>query len=332
MSKLKALVLPSKTQLDNVCPADVYDLINGYFDAEFNLTGADYSVEEQDTLIGDAEVLLTTWGSPVLTAGGLAKAPKLKYVGHAAGTVKSRIPFEAFTRGVRVFSAAPRIAGSVADWCLAAIMTMLRRFPEFGNGLREGGQWKGGVGSGMELTGMKLGIVSLSSTARALLPLLAPFRCDIIAFDPYVSAEQADKLGVKLAPLEDVMARPVVSLHLPQLPATKNMISKEQLARIPDGGILINSSRASVLDEDALIAELSSGRINAALDVYATEPLPAESPLLKMPNILLTPHIAGATWQCYQSLMRCVVENIINAIEGRPTQYEVDPARWDILA
>jgi phosphoglycerate dehydrogenase-like enzyme len=143
MSKLKALVLPSKARLDNVCPPDVFELINGYFDAAFNLTGKDYSEEEQYALIGDAEVLLTTWGSPVIDAAGLAKAPKLKYIGHAAGTVKSRLPYEAFARGVRVFSAAPRIAGSVADWCLAAIMAMLRRFPEFESGLREGGEWKG---------------------------------------------------------------------------------------------------------------------------------------------------------------------------------------------
>ena len=277
-------------------------------------------------------MLLTTWGSPVLDTESLAKAQVLKYVGHAAGTVKARLPYETFERGIRVFSAAPRIAESVADWCLAAIMAMLRRFPALDAGMHRGGEWSGDSELGKELAGSKIGIVSLSSTARALLPMLAPFRCDILAFDPYVTAEQAAELGVRLGSLEEVMSQPIVSSHLPKLTATNGMISREQLARIPDGGIFINSSRSSVLDEAALTDELSSGRISAALDVYDTEPLPADNPLRKLTNVLLTPHIAGATAQSYTSLMRCVVENIINAIEGKPVKYEVDPSRWEILA
>jgi phosphoglycerate dehydrogenase-like enzyme len=153
-----------------------------------------------------------------------------------------------------------------------------------------------------------------------------------LAYDPYVNSKQAAELGVRLGALEDVMARPVVSIHLPQLPATKGLISREQLARLPDDAILINSSRGSVIDEDALIDELSAGRIRAALDVYETEPLPKTNLMRKLPNVFLTPHIAGATEQGHLSLMRCVVEDIINAAEGRPTCCEVNPKRWEILA
>ena len=332
MSKLKALVLPSAPRLGNVCPPEVKNLIAGYFDARFNLTDKDYSKDEQDAMIGGADVILTSWGSPVLDMESLAKAPSLKYVGHAAGTVKSRLPFEAFGRGVRVFSAAGRIADSVADWCMAALMTMLRLFPAFDRDMHGGALWGADGVRGYELTGMEIGIVSLSSTARAFIPMLAPFRCDILAYDPYVAEEQAKALGVRLGALEEVMSRPVVSVHLPQLPATKGLISREMLALIPDGGLFINSSRSSVLDESALIAELASGRIRAALDVFDTEPLPLDSPFRNFPNLLLTPHVAGATVQSYRSLMRCVVEDIINAIEGKPTRYEIDPKRWDILA
>jgi len=332
VNKPKALVLPPARRLDSVCPREVRELIENYFDAEFNKTGGDLSKEEQDALLADKESVFTSWGSPILDAESLAKAPALKYVGHAAGTVKGRVPFEAFTRGVRVFSAAGRIADSVADWCFAAIASMLRLFPTFDGDLHGGAVWGRGDLRGMELTGMKIGVVSLSSTARALIPLLAPFRCDIAAYDPYAGPALAEKLGVRLAPLEEVMSQPVVSVHLPQLPATKGILTKELLARIPDGGLFVNSSRASVLDEDALVAELVSGRIRAALDVFNVEPLPLDHPLRKLPNVLLTPHVAGATVQSYQALMRCVVEDIINAIEGRPTRYEIDPARWEILA
>ena len=339
MSKLKALILPAAASLEKVCPPTVRALIENYFEARFNLSGAEYTKAEQDALLGDADVLLTTWGSPVLDLDSLGLARSLKYIGHAAGTVKARLPFEAFERGVHVFSAAGRIAESVADWCLAAIMSMLRAFPLYDGSMHgafsDSALWGVGASAGVmgsELTGMEVGIVSLSSTARALLLLLAPFRCDILAYDPYVSQEQAQELGVSLGSLEDVMSRQVVSIHLPVLPATKGMITRDMFKRMPDGGLFINSARASVIDGDALIDELSSGRIRAALDVYDTEPLPLDSPLRKLPNVLLTPHIAGATVQSHQALMRCIVEDIINAIEGKPTRYEIDPARWDILA
>jgi len=332
MKKLKALILPPEQRLNNVCPPEVRQLIDDYFDACFNDSGKDLTKEEQDAILGDVEVLLTSWGSPVLDSDSLSKAPNLKYIGHAAGTVKSRLPFEAFTRGVRVFSAAARIADSVADWCFAVIVSMLRLLPTLDRELHGGAVWGNPDVRGNELTGMRIGIVSLSSTARALIPLFAPFRCEISAYDPYASFGQAEELGVRLTSLEEVMSQPVVSVHLPVLPATKGMITKELMALIPDGGLFVNSSRAYVLDEEALIAELASGRIRAALDVFETEPLPLNSPFRRMPNVLLTPHVAGATIQSYQALMRCVVENIINAIEGRPTRYEIDPKRWDILA
>ena len=315
-----------------MCPPDVLDLIKNNFDATFNHTGKEYTTAEQNAMLGDTEVLLTTWGSPALDLAGLNNAPHLKYIGHAAGTVKSRIPFEAFGRGVRVFTAAGRIADSVADWCMAVIMSMLRLLPALDRDMHSGVLWGDDSVKGMELTGMEIGIVSLSTTARALLPMLAPFRCDILAYDPYVSPEEAAKLGVRLGALEDVMSRPVVSVHLPVLPSTKGMITQKLIARVPDGGIFINSSRSVVIDSAALINELSTGRIRAALDVYDTEPLPLDSPLRSMPNVLLTPHVAGATQQGHNSLMRCVVENIINASEGKPTRYEIDPKRWDLLA
>jgi len=209
---------------------------------------------------------------------------------------------------------------------------MLRGMPVLDRGMHQGGPWGGSGVLGRQLAGMELGVVSLSSTARALLPLLAPFHCDVLAYDPYVTEPQAAALGVRLGTLEEVMARPVVSVHLPVLPSTKGVITKEMLALIPDGGLFVNSSRAYVLDEDALIRELASGRISAALDVFDTEPLPQDSPFRTFRNALLTPHIAGASVQCYQSLMRGVVEDILAASEGGPVRYEIDPAKWDIMA
>ena len=334
MEKLKALVLPGAKALDRVCSGETREKIESYFYAKFNETGAELTKEEQNNMLGEVDVLFTSWGSPVLDLDSLAKAPRLKYVGHAAGTVKGRVPFEAFGKGVRVFSAAGRIAESVADWCMATLMASLRRLTFFDYGMHNGVAWPSNEITGLGLLDMPVGIVSLSSTARAFIPMLKPFNCKITAYDPYASPELAQRLGVGMASLEETMSQPVVSLHLPSLEATRGMITKKMLALIPDGGLLINSSRGSVVDEDALIDELKSGRIYAALDVFKKEPLSLDSELRNLKNVLITPHVAGGTQQGYKSLMGCVVNDVISAVEGNKqlTKFEIDSKRWDLLA
>ncbi|HUX22801.1 MAG TPA: NAD(P)-dependent oxidoreductase, partial [Spirochaetia bacterium] len=149
---------------------------------------------------------------------------------------------------------------------------------------------------------------------------------------PFLSEEEARRLGATKASLEQVMGCPVISVHAPTLPETEGMITKEHLRMIPDGAFLINSSRASVIDEAALITELKTGRFRAALDVYTKEPLPASSPLLSLENVLLTPHIAGHAVEGHQGLMEAVVSDILAAIEGRPTRYEVKKDVWQRIA
>ncbi len=329
--KPKALVLPCHKQLVQVCDENTLALINERFDATYIQSENDITEQEEREIIGGYDIVLTSWGSPVIGAETLAAAKNLKYIGHAAGSVKNRVPFEAFGRGVRVFSAAPRIAYSVAEYCLAAIMTSLRFLPTFNTALSNNG-WKISNLKGYELRGMKVGIVSLSSTARALIPLLKLFECEILAYDPYCSDEQFAKLGIKKASLEEAMSCRVVSIHAPLLPETKGMITADLLKLIPDGGLFVNSSRGNIIDQAALVAELKSGRFNAALDVFEKEPLPENHELRSLSNVLATPHVAGASVQGHLSLMGAVVCDIVAAIDGKETAYEVDPGKWDLLA
>ena len=330
--KPKTLVLPPASRLEAGCSKACRDLLNEHFDPVWNDLGRDYTEAELLDRISEAEVVLTSWVSPNLTEEMLDRAPRLRAIGHAAGTVKTRVPKSAFGRGIRVYSAAPRIAQSVGEYVLACILSLLRRLPQFHAMMREG-KWKTEDGmKGHELAGNTVGIVSASSTARELLKLLAPFHVKVLLYDPYLSEEKARELHVTRATLEQVMRCPIISVHAPSLPSTRGMITKELLALIPDGAIFINSSRATVLDEQALLAELKTGRFMAALDVFAQEPLPAESPFRQLDNVLLTPHVAGASVQGHLALMQAVVEDILRGMRGEPTKYEVHERMWETMA
>ncbi|MDR6879996.1 hydroxyacid dehydrogenase [Bacillus sp. 3255] len=329
--KKKALVLSPESRLKEVCSAKCRALLNEHFDVTWNETGKDYSKEELAALVSDAEVIFTSWGSPSLSEEALDRAAKLCAVGHAAGTVKSLVPKRIFGRGVRVFSAAPRIALSVGEYCLAALLATLRYLPVLDASLRNGGWRELGL-KGRELTGSTIGIISASSTARAFMKLLAPFQVNVLVYDPYLSEEAAARLQVKRATLEEVMSCSIISVHAPKVPATDRMLTRELLARIPDGAIFMNSSRAAVVEEEPFLQELASGRFYAILDVFEKEPLQTDSLLRSLPNVLLTPHIAGASVQGHLSLMEEVVQDVIRAFNNETTSYEVSERMWEVMA
>jgi phosphoglycerate dehydrogenase-like enzyme len=329
--KLKTLVLSPQSRLDEVCSEACRARINDFFEPVWNETGRDYTQEELSERIAEAEVIISSWGSPSLTDEMLQKAVKLRAVGHAAGTVKNLVPKQIFEQGVKVFSAAPRIALSVGEYCLAALLTSLRYLPEFDSAMREG-KWKIAGLKGRELTGSTVGIISASSTARAFIKLLAPFQVKVLIYDPYLSEEAAVRLNAKTATLEEVMSCPIISVHAPKLPATERMLTRELLALIPDGAVFINSSRGPVVDQQAFMEELQSGRFFAALDVFDKEPLAVDHPIRTLPNVLLSPHIAGASVQGHLALMEEVVEDIIRALQEEKTMCEVNEKMWEVMA
>jgi phosphoglycerate dehydrogenase-like enzyme len=331
MGKPIALVLPPKSRLNEVCSEECVRLLNEHFEPVWNDKGSDYTEEELVRMISSAEVVLTSWGSPSITEKMLEQAPNLRMIGHAAGTVKGRIPPTAFSKGVKIFSAAPRIAQSVGEYCLTVLMSSLRYIPTFDKQVKQG-QWRSTSLKGRELAGQTIGIVSASSTARAFLKLLAPFNVRVLVYDPYLKDEAAAQLNVTKASLEEVMSCPIISIHAPKLPATYKMVTKELISLIPDNAILINSSRADVLDEEALIEELQKGRFFAALDVFTKEPLPADSPLLKLDNVLLSSHVAGATVEGHLALMQGVVEDLLRSMNQEKTSLEVSQAMWETMA
>jgi len=286
-----------------------------------------------------ADVVLTSWGAPVFDAELLARAPRLRLITHAAGTIKPFVKPEVFERGIAVSHAAAVIAQSVGEWALTATLASLRRAVEFDHIMRPDaagspsgadrprgwGPEKRAVGWGEELFGKRVGIVAASLTGRAFIRLLEPFGCDVAVYDPYLSAERAAELGVRrVDDLGELMATcDVVSNHAPTTPETDGMLSAAMLAKLRDGALFVNTARARAIDYEALTAELRSGRIRAALDVFPKEPLDDASPLRLLPNVLLSPHVAGASGESRRRLGTTMIDEIARFLEGQPLRYEV---------
>jgi phosphoglycerate dehydrogenase-like enzyme len=271
------------------------------------------------------EVLITGWGCPGLDAGVLAAAPQLRTVLHAAGSVRTLIGDALWEHGITVSSAVTANALQVAEYTLAMILlagkdTFAHRerfrathtYPTDAETAHTGN------------VGRRIGVIGASRVGRRLLELLRPFDFTVLLHDPYVDPAEAAALGAEPLPLDELLARSdIVTLHAPDIPETHRMLDAGRLALIRDGGVLINTSRGALIDHGALTDELVSGRLQAVLDVTEPEPLPAASPLYRLPNVLLTPHIAGSLGNELERLGRVVVEELERVVAGLPPAHEV---------
>ncbi|MCX4770423.1 hydroxyacid dehydrogenase [Streptomyces sp. NBC_01260] len=281
--------------------------------------------------LAEAEVLFTCWGATPLTAPVLAAAPRLRAVVHAAGSVKHHITDACWERGIAVTSAAGANALPVAEFTLAAILFAGKRVLHSADryrALRADHDWLAEL-DGTGNYRRTIGIVGASRIGRRVIELLRPFDLDVLLYDPYVGAERAAGLGVRLATLDELCARSsVVSVHAPQLPETHHLIGAAQLAAMPAGATLINTARGSLVDEDALLPELTSGRLHAVLDVTHPDPPRTSSPFYDLPNVLLTPHVAGSLGNELHRMADQALDELERFASGRPF---ADPVHGDAL-
>jgi phosphoglycerate dehydrogenase-like enzyme len=178
-----------------------------------------------------------------------------------------------------------------------------------------------------------IGIVGASRIGRKVIALLKGLDCNILLYDPFVTAGDPVVADVELVELDALMGRSdVVSLHAPSLPSTRGMIGARQLELMRDGSTFINTARGALVDEAALIAELQTGRISPVIDVTDPEIPPPNSPLFELPNVLLTPHIAGAVGVERSRLGRLVADEIERFVAGKPLQFAVEARLLERLA
>ncbi|MET0903412.1 MAG: hydroxyacid dehydrogenase [Acidimicrobiales bacterium] len=289
-----------------------------------------------DDLLGRAEVLLGHWGCPRLDGEMLDRAPGLRLLAYAAGTVKEVITEEVFARGVRVTSGSVANAEPVAEYTLAMILlagkdVLWRRDVDRDPALRstrlasevEPGNWH-----------KTIGVVGASAVGRRVIELLRPFSTLAVAlYDPYVTHDEAAILGVEKLDLDDLCGRvDILSIHAPALPETRHLVGAPQLAALRTGATVINTARGSLLDHQALDAELAAGRLYAILDVTDPEPLAADHPLRHRPTAFITPHLAGSEGTELGRLAAFAIEEVRRYATGEPPRNEVSRADLSRLA
>ncbi|MFC0407565.1 hydroxyacid dehydrogenase [Roseomonas elaeocarpi] len=278
-------------------------------------------------LLRRAEVLVTGWGSPAVDDAVLDAMPRLRLVAHVAGTVKGHLAPAVWERGVAVVNAADANAVPVAEYALAAILFANKQVFRLNRLYRERRAaekpWSNHA-RGLGNYRKSVGIVGASRIGRRVIELLRPFDLRVLLHDPMLTEEDAAALGATLLPLDDLMAQSdCVSLHAPLLPATRNMIDRRRLALMRDGAVLVNTARGGLVEQEALVDETRSGRLDAVIDVTEPDELPPDHPLYDIANVFLTPHIAGAEGPETQRMTALVIEEITRFLRGEPLQHQI---------
>lgn len=327
--KTKTAILVNKSMADSIFHSDDLAFLASFSD--FNPVDALPSVMNFEFMrehIAEAESIITCWGTPNLTDELIRGAGNLKFIMHAAGSVKNLIPREVWAeRRCRVSSNAPVIAEAVAQTVLGFILCSLGQFWSLNESTAQGA-WSGGetsVFTTKTINGLTVGIVGASCVGREVIKILKPFNCKILVHDPYLSPYDAEALGVTPTDLDTLIkSSDIVTLHTPNNKDCHHLINERNVKLFRDGTLFINTSRGTCVDEKALVPELASGRIFACLDVTDPEPPAADHPFRKLKNVILTPHIAGGhTVNGRHKLGRNAVNEIFNYTVKGQIKFEI---------
>ena len=263
----------------------------------------------------------------------LDAARDLVLVGRA-GIGLDNVDVEAATRrGVMVVNAPQSNVLSAAEHTVALLLAQARNIPQADTDLK-GGEWNRSRWEGVELHGKTLGVVGLGRVGVLVAQRLLAFGMQLLAYDPYVSADRARQLGVTLVPsLPDLVRQAdFLTIHLPKTPETMGLVSAELLAHAKPTLRIVNTARGGIIDEDALADALREGRIaGAALDVFSAEPT-TESPLFGLPNIVVTPHLGASTVEAQDKAGQTIAEQVVLALRGEFVPYAVNLAAKEASA
>lgn len=287
-----------------------------------------------DPRLGEVELIFSGWGLPRLDATLLANLPSLRAVFHAAGTVKSFITDEVWAREIRVTSATAVNAKPVGEFTFSMIVLSLKRVWPRITAQRESGLYLPEDPHLVGAYGSTVGLLGLSRTGRLVREQLRRLDVSVLAYDPMVSAEEAVELDVRLVSLEEVFARShVVSCHIPLLDETVGMLRREHFAAMRPGATFINTARGAIVREPEL-AEVLVARPDlwAVLDVLVVEPPAPQAVLPALPNVIVTPHLAGSLGPECRRMGQMMIDEIERYLDGRPLQGEVERTDLTICA
>jgi D-3-phosphoglycerate dehydrogenase len=306
-------VMIGAVRWDQLCADGRQLLLDHGFGLRENTGGQPYTPQDMYREAADAHAAIC--GVEVWDASVFERSPNLRVIARLGVGLDNIDLREARRRGVDVVNVPGGNARSVGELALGLLLSVLRKITVMDAEVRAG-VWDRYVGQ--ELSGKRVGMIGFGATARALVKLLAGFDCPITAYDPHVDPVVAAGLGVRLAPLDEVLDSEVVSIHAPHVPATHHIINADTLARMPRGAVIVNVGRGPLVDERALAGALSSGQIaGAGLDVFEVEPATADNPLFAFPTVVATTHAGADTAQAYHRIGLATAQAIVDVFSGR---------------
>ncbi|CAN0026723.1 unnamed protein product [Scytosiphon promiscuus] len=301
--------------LDNIDPVcvDIFQERGHHADVKNHL-----SVEQLHGIVGNYDGMVirsATKATPAL----LAKATNMKVIGRAGVGIDNIDVAEATRKGVLVMNTPGGNTVSTAQLAISLLCSAARRIPEADISMKEG-KWERKKFMGQELKGKTLAIVGCGRIGQMVAKWAQGFDMEVIGFDPALPKDAAAELGIQLMDLADVWAKSdFITLHTPLTPDTQDLVNDESIAQMKDGVIIVNCARGGIINEDALLKALNSGKVaSAALDVYSSEPPPESSrELLQHPRLVCTPHLGASTEEAQVNVARDVAVQMCDTLEGK---------------
>lgn len=331
---MKGLFIMEACSFDQVYPKQVRNEIEKLTDIYASpLTMED--IANDKFILREVEAIFTGWGGPKIDQEFLEAAPNLKVVFFAAGSIKTIATDAAWEKGIVFTTAVTANAIPVAEytlsqillslkggWRLAQDMKRYKKYPE-----RHSYQIPGAFGS-------TVGLISLSRVGRKVNEYLQPFDINVLAYDPFIDEEEAAELNVELCSIEEIFERSdVISLHAPWLEETVGMITGAHFEKMKPYAGFINTARGAIVRETEMIRVLQQREdITAVLDVTYPEPPHHESPLYTLPNVILTPHIAGSEGEERGRMGSYMLAELKRYLSGKQMKWQVSKKEFDLMA
>ena len=282
------------------------------------------SKEELLAIIPDYDALIVRSGTQV-TAEVLAAAKKLRVVGRAGVGVDNIDVKAATMSGVVVMNTPGANSMATAELTMALMLAVSRNIPQAHASLKAH-EWRRSEFVGVQLYNKVLGIVGFGGVGKLVVERAQAFGMEVLAFDPIALEETAREMGVMLVEMDELLAKSdYITLHAALNPSTSKLINAETIAQMKDGVILINAARGKLIDEAAVAAALQSGKMKAAaVDVYSSEPPPADHPLIGLPNVVHVPHLGASTHEAERDVGIQIVGQVVAALRGTDYTYAVN--------
>lgn len=299
----------------------------------WNKKDRQFSHDELRQYLKDSDACIINWGCGKLDDSILNSAEKLKFIGVLGGSVRPYIGEDFFDRADRVIvNSADEMARSVAEATLAYMLCALREIPRYDSQMKSGVKWHSDDFFNRGLFYKTIGLIGLGNVGRKLIDYLKPFENTFLVYDPYIKELPYHGGNIKLVELDELLKNSeIISIHAALTEETHRMLDKNALKLIRDGALLVNTARGGIIDERALTDELESGRFSAVLDVFEEEPLPLESKLRALNNVILIPHMAGPTIDMRPHMTLSVLNSLTEYFSGKMPRQVITREKYRIM-